>query len=77
MNQAFKAIKKPVMIDAIQLTRNNTAAVVKFVTGNFPKQDCNMSREAWQEYIEIVNKSGFKLMTLESDGQTQIANIGD
>lgn len=75
--KVFKAVKKPVKIEAIQLTRDNIFEVRTFIDGKQPAVDNYQDMEAWMVYEDIVKASGLKLMTLESDGQTQVADIGD
>lgn len=75
--KAFKAVKKPVEIEAIQLTESSIFAVRTFIDGKQPVVDNYQDMEAWMVYEDIVKSRGMKLMTLESDGQTQVADIGD
>jgi len=71
-----KYIKKPIPIEAVQLTTKNVWEVYAFINGA-PKLDCRMAEDRWGEYVNIVRNEGMKLKTLESDGQTQTADIGD
>lgn len=72
----FKATKKPVTIEAIQLTKANVRDVYQFVYGDLDVNNLpNSSR--WHDYVESVISKGLRLKTLESDGQTQVADIGD
>ncbi len=70
----FKATKKPVTIEAIKLTKKNIKEVYVFIYGDSHtfKPDSR-----WLDFVDSVIDGGFKLMTLESDGQTQVADIGD
>ena len=74
---AFKATKKPVTIDAIRLTKENIYEVRFFIDGKYPHLDSQQGADMWEGYEESVIKNGLKLMTLESDGETQVASIGD
>ena len=74
----MKYRKKPVEVEAIQLTKENIASVYKFVYGiDAIKLFNTMAEDRWEVYEQDVKEKGFKLMTLESDGQTQTASIGD
>lgn len=70
--------KIPVEIEAIQLTKRNIKEIYEFVTNTtVDNKSCRMAQEKWDEYeIDIIQK-GFPFKTLESDGETQIASIGD
>lgn len=70
----IKATKKPVTIEAIKLTKVNVKDVYIFIYGdnhNFTP------KERWADFVDSVIDNGFRLMTLESDGQTQVADVGD
>ena len=70
----IKATKKPVTIEAVQLTEVNVKDVYIFIYGdghNFTP------KERWADFVDSVIDNGFRLMTLESNGQTQVADIGD
>ena len=68
--------KRPVEIDAIQLTDFNVREVYVFIYGE-PIIDCLMAEDRWDDYVKSVSKEGLKLKTLESENQTQTADIGD
>lgn len=72
----IKYVKKPVVIEVVQLKENNIRKVYEFAIGKVDLT-CDKAFDAWEEYEEIVKRNGMHLMTLESDGQTQVANIGD
>ena len=72
----FKATKKPVTIEAIQLTKNNIREVLLFM-GQSVDLSSNVASDKFDEYKRIVQERGMHLKTLESDGQTQVADIGD
>lgn len=69
-------VKKPVVIEAIQLSRYNIKNVYEFIHGPV-KFENRMAEERWEMYEDSVLQSGLKLKTLESDGETQIASFGD
>jgi len=69
-------VKKPVQIQAVQLTETNIKEAYTFIH-KAPDINCDMAADRWQDYEAIVTRDGLKMMTLESDGQTQTANIGD
>lgn len=70
--------KKPSIISAIQLTEKNIEAVHQFLYGeDSVKLDCLGAFDFWEEQQNVVNRIGLKLKTPESDGETQVASIGD
>jgi len=68
--------KKPVVIEAIQLTEKNIFEVYTEVFSK-PKLTCQMAEDRWDEYEVIVKTKGMELKTPESGEGTQIASIGD
>lgn len=72
-----KAQKKPVIIEFIQLKKNNIYDVYSEVYGKPDNHSCRMAEDRWDEYENIVKKEGMKLKTPESGGETQIASIND
>ena len=72
----MKYRKKPVVIDAVQLTRDSVREVYEFINGPVEVNSLPAS-DRWDTYVEIVRRDGLRLKTLESDGQTQVADIGD
>jgi len=72
----IKATKKPVTLDCVQLTKNNVTEVYQFIYGDLDVNNLPSS-DRWHDYVDMVCRDGFKLKTLESDGQTQVADIGD
>jgi len=72
----MKYIKKPIEIEAVQLTRMNIRAVYSFIYGA-PDTKSNIASDKWDDYESIVRTEGLKLKTLESDNETQTASIGD
>lgn len=73
----MKYTKKPVEIEALQLTIGNIFDVVTFIDGKKPDISSFIAGEKWQDYKAIVAAEGLKLKTLESDSETQTASIGD
>lgn len=70
--------KKPVVIKAIQLREDNIKKVYEFIHGaGSIKTDSRIAEDRWQDYENIVRQEGLRLKTLESDGETQVADIGD
>lgn len=68
--------KKPVIVDAIQLTKKNIFEVYTEVFST-PQLTCKMAEQRWDEYEYIVIDQGMALKTPESGEGTQIASIGD
>lgn len=71
--------KRPVVIEAIQLLPQSIKQVYEFIHGHppFKNNASNMDEEKWWEYELLVKKFGIRLKTLESDGETQVASMGD
>ena len=69
----MKYRKKPVVVDAIQLTRANAVKVYEWV------HDCtvikaDMSLYRWDDYLSIIERKGMKIPTLEGE---MTASMGD
>lgn len=73
----MKARKKPVVIDFIQLREDNIRDVVEFIEGKQYLPIGSISWHKFEEYKDIVRRDGYRIKTLESDNETQIADIGD
>ena len=71
-----KAQKKPIVIEFIQLKKDNIFEVYKEVFGK-PNLNCQMAEDRWDDYERLVIAEGMKLKTPESGEGTQIASIGD
>lgn len=70
--------KKPVVVEAIQLTEKNIMKVYKFIHGEDSVKLINhMASDRWEMYEEIVVRDGMRLKTPESGEGMQIASIGD
>ena len=73
--------KKPVIIEAIQLSDNDDSIflVTTFLqNGVKPSMDGRTADDYWEAYLRLCRKNGgIKLKTLESDGETQLASFGD
>ena len=68
--------KKPVVIEAVQLTQKTIFETYSFIYGK-PDVSSNIASDKWDDYEYIVKRDGLKLKTLESDNETQTASIGD
>jgi len=69
--------KKPVVIEAEQLTKFTILEIYTFIHGE-PNRSSRSAEDAWDNYIDQVLKDGgIKLKTLESDGEVQKADLGD
>jgi hypothetical protein len=70
--------KKPVVLEAIRLTERTIKEVYKFIYGeNSVDLSCRSAEDAWDNYEMSVKVMGLRLKTPESDGETQVASIGD
>lgn len=73
--------KKPVVIDAIQLTSNNVKEVYEFVHPNEKLDFSHIATERYfEDYIISVRRIGMDIPTLEdgADGRAKhVATIGD
>lgn len=70
--------KKPVVIEAIQLTEYNIREVYCFIYGSDSVTlGSKIAEDKWEDYCNSVRLNGFRLKTLESDNETQVATIGD
>lgn len=65
--------KKPVVIEAKQLRKDNIREIYSWVFGEPTITD----ERRWFDYIDIVQHEGLRIKTLESDNETQIASIND
>jgi hypothetical protein len=68
--------KKPVVIEAIELTLDNVKEVYEFVHGPISLNN-TIAQDKWGDYVDIVRRKGMQIKTLESDNQHQISDIGD
>ena len=77
MIQKFK--KKPVEIEAIQFTKTNVKEMFEFINGknSVDNSSCLMAVDYWDNYASGIIKDGYSFKTLESDGETQKATLGD
>ncbi len=66
--------KKPVVIEAIQLRKDNILQIESFIEGKLIQLKLDIERKKFEEYEDIVIKKGRKIETLEG---TMIANVGD
>ena len=65
--------KKPVVIEAIQLTDKNVRQVYEWVHGCVAIKT-NIDLHKWDDYIQLVIAKGMKIPTLEGK---MVASIGD
>jgi len=73
----MKYRKKPVVIEAVQLTPTSIYDVHCFMFGE-PNRTGRQAEDAWDNYIDKTLKDGgIRIKTLESDGETQKADFGD
>ena len=73
----MKARKKPVEIDYMILTENNVKEVYEWIYSEKVVTDTNTSRDKWDGYESGIIEFGLRLKTMESDNETQKADIGD
>lgn len=74
----MKYRKKPVVIEAVQLKPDTVAAAYRFIHGpDSVDLRSSASADRWSDYEGTVIASGLRLKTMESDGQTQVAKMGD
>ena len=76
----MKYRKKPVVIEAIQLTSNNIKDVYEFVHSSRLLLKSTIEHSKWSDYEAIVSLSGMDIPTLEDgdDGRAKhVASIGD
>jgi hypothetical protein len=65
----MKFRKKPVVIEAVQWTGDNLREVIDFTWLHR-----SADKWSWDEYVEVVHRSGLKIFTLEGP---LMASIGD
>lgn len=72
--------KKPVVIEAIQFTKDNIKEVYQVIHGELPDTSLFIASDKWNEYERMVVEYGFNIPTLE-DGKDNrakhVASIGD
>lgn len=76
----MKYRKKPVVIDAVQLTEFNIKEVYEFVHDSRLLLRPTIEHSKWDDYEAIVSLSGMDIPTLEdgADGRAKhVATIGD
>lgn len=79
MENAMKFRKKPVVIEAIQLTEKSIRQVYSWIYGE-PDTKSRIATEKWQDYCAIVKSDGLVIRTLEDGNQWQakhVASLGD
>lgn len=65
--------KKPVEVEAIQWTGDNTLQVIRFM-GQDVDFDRYMERDKFSDYVDYARKEGLKIHTLEGE---MTASVGD
>ena len=69
--------KKPVVVEAVQWNGKNVYEIYTFVEGKTDNTSCKMAEDRWFEYVGMMTNEKWKFKTLESDGETQKADVGD
>lgn len=69
--------KRPIPIEAMRLTVESIREVYEFIYGAKIDTSSTIASDKWEEYRQLVERDGLKLKTLESENQTQTADIGD
>ena len=75
----ISATKKPVVVEAVLLELNNRSIrlALEFM-GQTVNTDCDIASDKFDEYCNIVKSyGGIFMRTLESNGDTQLASVGD
>jgi hypothetical protein len=75
----MKYRKIPVIIEAVQFTAENVKEMYEFINGekSVDNTSCNMAFDYWCDYAHGLIKNGYDFKTLESNGETQKAVLGD
>jgi len=75
----MKFRKKPVEIDAVQFTTQTVKEMYEFINGenSVDNTSCQKARDHWSDYASDIIKNGYDFKTLESNGETQKATLGD
>lgn len=76
----MKYRKKPVVVEAIQLTENNVKECYELVTGETVTLISSMDRMKWPEFVDGVRENGLTIPTLEDGADKRakhVASIGD
>jgi len=74
-----KAVKKPVVVEYIQLTTKNIMEVYMILHPDEGKPDTStlIASNKWDSYEKLVRDVGMNMFTLESGKGTQVASIND
>lgn len=70
----MKYRKKPVVIEAVQLSADNILEVERFIEQKEIKLDTSVAQDKFEDYKDNVRESGRKIDTLEG---VMTASIGD
>jgi len=65
----MKYRKKPIVVDAIEWTGDNLLLITRFTGQIVPNTETH-----WDDYVDLINREGLKIYTLEG---SHMANIGD
>ena len=72
--------KKPVEIEAMQWTGDNTFKVMTFIEGKKPDLSNSVAQDRWGDFCQLALTEGLTIFTLE-DGEDcrakHVASIGD
>ena len=70
-----KFIKKPVAIEAMQLTEDNIFDVTAFIDGKSPNTVSDSAQDKWQDYLRLVRANeGVTIKTFEGE---MMVDFGD
>ncbi len=72
-NGVKKFRKKPVVIEAIRWNGRNLVDVITFMDGSID-MNCKAAEMGWDNYVDLVDRRGLKIYTLEG---LMDADIGD
>jgi len=73
MNTTLKYVKKPVIVEAIQLKKDNIVDVLKFLGQNI-MCSCHLAHDRLDDYCNYIIINGLEIHTLEGD---MLAREGD
>ena len=74
MKTPKKYRKKPAMVEAIRLQKNNIREVYKFLNGDYPNLSDGRSSDYWEDYKDYIIRKG---MDIETPEGTLTASVGD
>ena len=68
--------KKPIIISAIQWNGTNVKEVYEFIKGSL-KPHVGIEQDKWADYTSLMKNKQWDFKTMESDNETQKADVGD